>query len=459
MPEPGPADADWLVRPPRRWVRRAERFWQRVPARVRRATPDVVPNMLFILLALWVSARFWRNPDRISPVNPDGQRAFQTLLGDAAHGHLTHPVAVVLAPVTLVAGTGIGYAAWITLGLAGSAASAYWALSRYLLTSRIAAFIGGLVFGFAPGILWHANGELGFVTNALIPIIVVLAARLGRGRPVRDGILLGVLLAGQLLVNPELLAITALAGGYAFFCYRMQHDAADPPGWRRLVPARRPFTPGERSTLTGLGIALVVGFVLVAYPLFAVSHHVTVPNPRLGEDATTYALYWRDTLAGNFTADRSIGRIEQNTWFGWPLLILAGICVTAFWSRSVAVRVATLTALPFGVLALGAQIRLNGAPTPVPGPWWVLAKVPGFELIAPTHLALVLVPCLAVLLAASWDLVPTGEQLQYGLTLRRIWVLLFAVALIPNLPRPLQANPVKSAPHATEVVQQIRIEG
>jgi hypothetical protein len=415
--------------------------------------------MLFILLALWVSARFWKNPDRVSPVNPDGQRAFQSLLDQAAHGHFANPVAVLLAPVTLMAGPGIGYAAWIAFGFAGSAASAYWALSRYLVGSRVAAFVGGLVFGFAPAMLWHGNGELDFITNVLIPVIVVRAVRLGRGRPVRDGVLLGVLLAAQFLVSTELLAITALAGGYAFFCYRMQRDSDEPAGWRRLVPARRPFTLAERSTLVGLGLAVVTSFALVAYPLFAVSHRVTVPDPRLGEDATTMALYWRDTLAGNFTADRSIGGIEQNTWFGWPMLILAGICVTVFWSRSVAVRVATLTALPFGVLALGAQLRLNGQPTPVPGPWWVLAKVPGFDLIAPTHLALVLVPCLAVLLAVGYDLVPGGEQVQYGLTSRRIWVLLFAIALVPNLPRPLQADPVHNAPHATAVVQQTRIEG
>src|SRR5262245_10981923 len=59
-PEPGPADADWMLRPPRPWIRRAERLRQRVPAWVRRATPDVVPTMVFIVLALWVSARFWK---------------------------------------------------------------------------------------------------------------------------------------------------------------------------------------------------------------------------------------------------------------------------------------------------------------------------------------------------------------------------------------------------------------
>jgi hypothetical protein len=459
VPEPGPEDADWMIRPPRRTVRRFERLWQRVPSRVRAAAPDAVPVMVFIVLALWICARYVLHPSRVSPVHPAWQSAFEALLAHTAHalGHFENPlaglpplipgagglvpqlaafgVAVLLAPVTLWFGPGVAYTAWLVLGFAGTATTAYWALSLHLVSSPIGAAIGALVFAYAPGILWHGNGQPNFVTNLLIPLILVQATRLGRGRPVRDGVLLGVLVVAQLLVNPELLAITGFAGGYAALLYRMQRGPAGPAHEAR------------RSTLAGLGVAAGTGLLLLAYPLWfrfagdPVSHPVPVPDPNLGEDPTTLALYWRDTLAGNFTADRSIGGIEQSTWFGWPLLILAGLCVAVYWGRSVAVRVATLTALPFAVLALGARIRLNGAPTPVPGPWWVLAKVPGLQLIAPTHLALVLVPCLAVILAVAYDQLPSGEPVKYGLTQRRLWILLFAVALIPNVPRPLQAHP------------------
>jgi hypothetical protein len=201
-----------------------------------------------------------------------------------------------------------------------------------------------------------------------------------------------------------------------------------------------------RPVLTGLAVAAGTALVLLAYPLWfrffgdPLPHRVPVPDPRLGEDPTTLALYWRDTLAGNYTAARVVGGIEQNTWFGWPLLILAGVCIAGAWARSVAVRAVTLTALVFGILALGAQIRLNGAPTPVPGPWWLFAHLPGFNLIAPTHLALVPVACLAVLLAVAYDLLPDGEPVRYGLTVRRMSVILFVAALIPNVPKPVQAN-------------------
>jgi len=467
MPEPGPADADWMLRPPRRMVRRLDRLRQRVPVRVRRTASGTVPLLAFVLLALWVVTRFWLYPDRVSPLHPAQQAAARQLLDQVAHAlvHLHDPfaglpqvvgggalVAVPLAPVTLAFGSGVGYALWLTLGLAGSAATAYWALFRHLVGSRMAAFIGALMFGFAPGVLWHANGQPAFVTNLLIPVIVVWTVRLGRGRWLRDGVLLGVLVAAQALVNAELLAITALAGGYAALCYLVQRGSPEPAGFARLWPPRPPSTAAGRSRFAGLAVAVGTGLVLLVYPLLAGLPRQPVPDARLGEDATTIALYWRDTLAGNFTADRSVGGIEQNTWFGWPLLILAGVCLALLWRQSVAVRVVALTALVFGVLGLGAQVRLNGRPTPVPGPWWVLSKVPGLDLIAPSRLALVLVPCLAIVLAVAYDRLPSGEPVAYGLTGRRVWIVFLAVALTPNLPRPLQADPRPAAAPRAMVV-------
>jgi hypothetical protein len=470
-PEPGPADADSMLRLPGRLARRLDRAWQRVPVWARTGAPDAVTFMVFIVLGFWVSARVWKSPGKASGLIPGAQSAYESLLVHVAGAvrHLENPLAglpphvpgggwlvpqaaafgpaYLLSPVTLLFGPGVAYALWLTLGLAGTGATTYWVLSRHLVRSRVAAFIGGYVFAFAPGILWHANGQPDLVTNLLIPLIVLQAVRLGRGRPVRDGIILGVLVVGQLLINPEPLAITALAGGYALVCYQVQRDGPTP-------------LPGVRPVLAGLAVAAGTALVLLAYPLWfrffgdPLPHRVPVPDPRLGEDPTTLALYWRDTIAGNYNADHVIGGIEQDTWFGWPLLILAGVCIALAWARSVAVRVVTLTALAFGILALGAQIRLNGAPTPVPGPWWIFAHLPGFALITPTHLALVLVACLAVLLAVVYDVLPDGEPARYGLTVRRLSVILFAVALIPNVPKPVQASvQLKDVPKVVAAAQ------
>ena len=48
----------------------------------------------------------------------------------------------------------------LTVGLAGTAAAWYWVLSRHLVTSRVAAWIGGLWCGFCPAMVAHANGHV-----------------------------------------------------------------------------------------------------------------------------------------------------------------------------------------------------------------------------------------------------------------------------------------------------------
>src|SRR2546423_14666030 len=103
----------------------------------------------------------------------------------------------------------------MTLGFAGTAATTYWVLSRNLVKSGAAAFVGALVCAFAPAIMWHANGQPSYVTNFLVPLIVIRTIRIAHGRGLRNGGLLGLLVAWQFLINPEVLVLTLLAGGTA----------------------------------------------------------------------------------------------------------------------------------------------------------------------------------------------------------------------------------------------------
>ncbi|OLB77728.1 MAG: hypothetical protein AUI14_15315 [Actinobacteria bacterium 13_2_20CM_2_71_6] len=463
-----PADVDWIARPPRRVTTLSGRAWERLPARVRRALPDSTAFILHILLAGWVTARFWKDLSRVSPIRPADQAAFERLLAHVAHAvrHLENPLAglpaqvpgggalvpqisalgitLPLSPVTLAFGPGAAYASSITLALAATAIVTYHLLSRYLVTSRAAAFVGAAVFAFGPGIMWHANGQPYFLANFLVPLIVLRAVRLTAGRPVRNGILLGLLLTWQALINTEVLALTALGGAVAALYYALQGEAA--PGRSRFARIW-PGWGAARSAVVGLAVALGTALVLLAYPLWyrfagdPLHHVVPVPPADHGEDLTTFVLFWRDSLAGNLSAAKSIGSIEQNTWFGWPLVILALVSVALLWRVSVAVRVVTLTAVVFGVFSLGSVIRVNGQPTGVPGPWWPFSKVPGFEDIAPTHLALVLLPCLAVLLAIACDRLPsTDTAVSHGLSFKRLWIILATAALVATAPKPLLAN-------------------
>ena len=416
--------------------------------------PDAIAFTLYILLAGGVCARYWIGLYRVSLVRPADHVWSAWLLSHAAHAlrHLENPLAglpghvpggpallpgtagvgstVPLAPVTLLLGPQIAYALWLTLAFAGTAATAYWVLSRYLVTSRVAAFVGAFVCAFAPGIMWHGNGQPSYVTNFLIPLIVIRTIRIAHGRVLRNGVLLGLLVAWQFFINPEVLVLTGLAGGTAALCY-----------WRMGgAPA------GDRPALRGLGVALLTAGALVAVPLGYLSSRLTAPVPGApGEDVTTFAVYWRDSLAGFYTAGHGIGDIEQNSWFGLSLMVLALIVPALMWQQGRAARVVIVTGGVFGLLSLGTTVFLNGRSTHLPGPWWLVGKVPGLAAVPATRLALVTVTCLALLLAIASDRLPTPDPVSYGLTFRRVWIVALVVALLPAAPRPLQAAGTSAA--------------
>ena len=69
----------------------------------------------------------------------------------------------------------------------------------------------------------HANGHPNFVAQFLVPVIVDRVLRLAEGRrPVRDGVVLGLLAAWQVLIGEEVLLLTAVGlviGGLVYVAH------------------------------------------------------------------------------------------------------------------------------------------------------------------------------------------------------------------------------------------------
>jgi hypothetical protein len=452
------ADGDWIARPPRGITRLADRLRERQPAWIRRMLPDATAFTLYFLLTALVTARYWWDPHRTSPVRPADHVWSVWLLAHVAHAvqHLDNPLAglpdripggqglfpgtaglgstLPLTPITLWRGPESAYTWWIFLGFAGTAAATYWVLSRHLVTSRFAAFVGALAVAFAPGLVWHANGQPNLVVNFLVPLIVVRTVRLAQGRVRRDGILLGLLITWQFLIDPEVLLLTALSGGVAALWYLWLRGprTGDRPGAGRAVG-------------TGLGVALLTSAVLLAVPMWywlsgPAGHAVTASAGSRGEDLVTFAQYWRDSLAGNYPTGHIVGGIEQNSWLGYPLLLLAAFSAVLLWRTSRVARLVTLTGVVFAALSLGATVYADGRSTGIPGLWWPLGRIPGVAALPPTRLALVVAVCVGVLLALAIDRMPAAGPVSAGLTLRRVWIVAVLVALVPTLPGPLQAT-------------------
>ncbi|WP_435870454.1 hypothetical protein [Micromonospora noduli] len=476
-----PAEAESTRRPGRR------------PARA-----DLLALGAYVLLGVFVCLNYWGDVNgRVSSHLPTDHSWFEWLFahGEYSVRHLENPlftarqnapdgvnmmantsllgVTLPLAPLTMLLGPQVMYALYLGAALAATAGTGYWMLSRHLVRSRAAAFVGGAFLGFAPGIIHHANGQPNFVSNFLLPLIVVRVLTLGEpGRWRRNGLVLGALVAYQIFINEEMLLLTALACLVIVLAYAVQRPRA---------------TRAAAGTfLAGLGVAGGLALVLTAYPIWfqfngpqsyrglqgGVFHN-------WGEDLVAFVTFARDTWAGDPAVEKTIGLTEQNTWFGWPLVLLSVVALVLLVRRSLAARIAAVLIVVFSVAAIGPWVRFNGVETGVRGPWsYVSDDLPLVEMMMPTRLTLVVAAAVGVLLALTWDAAhrqgrpaadrprvpaqrsaegapavspepakPAGPVASRRRWLRPVGYAAVALAVLPLFPRPLPAQQIDPPPH------------
>ncbi|WP_406085374.1 hypothetical protein OHA01_15835 [Micromonospora zamorensis] len=475
-----PAEAESTRRPRRR------------PARA-----DLLALGAYVLLGVFVCLNYWGDVSgRVSSHLPTDHSWFEWLFAHGAYSvrHLENPlftaqqnapdgvnmmantsllgVTLPLAPLTMLLGPQVMYALYLGAALAATAGTGYWMLSRHLVRSRAAAFVGGAFLGFAPGIIHHANGQPNFVSNFLLPLIVVRVLRLGEpGRWRRNGLVLGALVTYQIFINEEMLLLTALACLVVVLAYAVQRPTAT-----RAVAG---------TFLAGLGVAGGVALVLAAYPIWfqfngpqsyrglqgGVFHN-------WGEDLVAFVTFARDTWAGDPAVEKTIGLTEQNTWFGWPLVLLSVVALVLLVRRSLPARIAAVLIVVFTVASIGPRVRFNGVETGVRGPWsYVPDDLPLVEMMMPTRLTLVVAAAVGVLLALTWDAAhrqgrPVADQPRVPAQrvgeaapatsdepsppapvaagrrwLRPVGYAAVALAVLPLFPRPLPAQQIDPPPH------------
>jgi hypothetical protein len=423
----------------------------------------------YVLAALWVTLRLWASPGRT--VNA-AAGAPDTLLFEwfMAHGaqvvtgaadpffsyRLNAPLGVnlmantptlgltvLLAPVTLLFGPMVAVLVALTGSLAGTATAWYFLLSKRVVSSRLAAFVGGAVCGFAPGMVSQATGHLNLVAQFVIPLIVARVCDLGRsGRVVRDGVALGLLAVWQALLNEELLLFTAIGCGVLVGVWSLAHRDAVRERWRRF--------------LASLAVAGAVGAVLLAYPLWVQfygrqTYDVLPIDPTVvSADVWSYFLFSSRSLAGHadLAAHYANNTTEENTFLGLPLLLLAAVALGWLW-RLTAARVAGIVGLFFAALSLGPTIVVRGHATGVPGPYRLLQHLPLFQMSLPTRYALGAIPAVAVLLALGIERAsvrPAAAGLPWWRSARTVAVALVGLALLPAAPKPLPVQPIPRVP-------------
>nr|WP_173071535.1 DUF2079 domain-containing protein [Phytohabitans houttuyneae] len=433
------------------------------PPAASRRRPDLVVATLALGLAVLVTAGLWADPNhRTIKVNSSDQALFEWLLAYGAHAltHAENPLfthlmnvpdgvnlavntsitvyAVVFAPLTLLAGPQWSFVVILTLNLAATAFAWYLLLSRSFRLPVLAAAVGGLFCGFAPGMVSHANAHLNWTAGWLVPLIVwrVFALR-EPDRWRRNGLILGVLVAVAFSIAAEGLFFTALACGVFLGVWGLSQRAEA----RAALP----------QFLRGLAVTAGAAVVLLSYPLWLhffgpQRFHGTGFDPKVhNEDLAAFAAFPERSLAGVAGLDTGLAPnpTEENSFFGLPLLLLTVACFVLLWRRAdhgrrAMLRALAVTAGVFSVLSLGPELKVDERLTGIPLPYAALGAMPIFNAALPARLALVAIPLVGLVLA--YALAALGPRPAPA------WLGAFAVALLPLVPVPLHTSVYEPVP-------------
>lgn len=422
---------------------------------------DLLVGLAFVAGALWVTGRGWLDVDgRLLGSRPDDQGFNEWMLAYAAHAvsNLENPFfttlqnapdgvnlmsnvgmqlpGILLTPVTLLGGAPLSYLLLITLNLAGTAFAWYWVLDRHLTGNRAAAVVGGLFCGFAPAMVTHSNGHPHITAQWLVPFLVWRIVRMARSvAPVRDGLILGALVAAQFFISVEILFLVALGALMA----TVAHLALRPRETVRLAP----------RALGALAVAGGLVLLVTAYPLWM---QFAGPQHRIGHpgDPDVYTLRVRSFVA---YATESIGggpdsaqglapnTTEQASFFGWPVVVLVAAAVLAL-RRELAVRVLAVVALISGVFSLGSTLSWGPEKSDVPAPFALLHDLPIVDAMVIARFALITTVAFGLLLALAVARLDglAARTPRVAAPLRLLTAAALVGALLPMLPTPLPAK-------------------
>jgi hypothetical protein len=354
---------------------------------------------------------------------------------------------LLMAPVTVVFGATLALTTALTLAFCCSAMAAY-LLCRRFTSWRPAAFVGGLIYGFAPYVYNQAFlGHLNLAFVAVIPLIALVVHELlvlQRGAPWAWGLVLGLLAVLQYFISNEVLATAAMVFAVGFVA--------------ALVIGRHTLARRARYAAIGLGTAVGSAGIMLAYPLwfsFAGPQH-------LGSSIQPQAQVFRDDLAAivwptsnvalaphhltttSATFAHHLG--ENGAYLGLPLLCVVLATVVAR-RRSGVVLVAFVVALTGYVLSLGGHLVITQdpftAPLGLPLPEGVLAHASIAANIVPARFTLYLVLGASVIAAIGlealrdWIALRRGPEVVVGSAVAVIVAIAILLPLVPVIPMPL----------------------
>jgi hypothetical protein len=340
-------------------------------------------------------------------------------------------LAILAAPVTLVAGPVIAYNV-ASVVLPALAAWTAFLLCRHVTGSWWPSLAGGYLFGFSSYMLGHTLGHLNLTSVFLVPLVALAVLRYIDGTASRRAFAtsLGLLLGAQLSLSTEVFATltVALATSLA-------------TAFIVLPSARRRLRSAVPAVLAAYVLGAIVAAPLLGYALtdFQTNpindpalHPVDVLNFLVPTKVTLVNTGYSRALSGHF-----LGALqEQGAYLGLPLVAILVLFAWEWRRRSAGRYLVTLLAL--GVVAeLGLALYVAGHRI-MPMPWALAARLPGLVHVIPGRFSMY-VSLAAAVAAALWATSP-----QPRLSVRVGLLAAAVVALVPAFPGGLwQTTPTR----------------
>jgi len=360
---------------------------------------------------------------------------------------------VVLSPVTLLFGPQVALTVLLIIGFAGSAASMFYVLRRWH-ASPLAAALGGALYGFSPALVNSGIGHYSLVVAILPPLMIDRTLRIvtGQGRPVRNGIWLGVMAAAQIFISEEALVDAAITAVLLLIVLALSK--------RQQVRSR------VRPSAIGLGTAAVVGLVLSVRGLWVQFHGVAAK----GAAATTIISYhgkltnlgtlpiaFVNPSEGVLLHTTGMGHLANNypqplpeylAYLGVPLIIVLLFAIIRFWHH-LPIRVAGVTCLLLEWLGMGPRPLQQHLTLPAfLLPWSLIQHLPVLNGMVPDRLAILADACAAAVLAFALDLARSRRYAPFSRwhAGAAIATGIAVFALLPLIPAPYDPVPVNPVP-------------
>lgn len=355
---------------------------------------------------------------------------------NVAQGAMIPTAAIVIAPITALAGPVVSYNLLSLASVVLSAFTAY-LLCRRLVLRELPAVIGGFLYGFSAYNFAQLTGHINLTLIFLLPVMVHLALkRWDHELSTRKYILLmAVVFILQAGLSTEILAEAVGFGAVLLISARFLVHKWQRPGVDRL----------SLETIAAGILALVVGAPFFYYALISGGgpesvgefwnvYAMDLLNPFFPTEVTWFGHHAFQGLSAKYGGGGVTG---EDGYLSIPLVVAFVAWGVGVQRKRLLTKLVLIVAVLSFVLALGANLHIAGHDTAaLPANW--LKNLPIFSSITPERIAVFTSLAVAIGIAA-WVARPAGRSLvRAG---RWLVVALAVIMLFPNIPKILYGVP------------------